>query len=128
MGDMETVRAFYERAAQGDLDGIAALLAPDVDWCQTPGWPDADRFRSPSEVLAGVFGKLHDEWDGFKGVPSEFLDAGEAIVVLGAYSGTCKATGRSFEAPFAHVFRVRDGVVAEMTQYADTKLVHDAWR
>jgi ketosteroid isomerase-like protein len=97
-------------------------------WRQTPGFPHAETYRTPDEVLSGVFGRLREEWDGFKGVPEDFMDAGEQIVVTGTYSGTSKATGRSFEAPFAHVFTVRDGAIVELRQYADTKLVHDAWR
>jgi ketosteroid isomerase-like protein len=75
-----------------------------------------------------VFARVGAEWDHFKGVPEEFLTDGEKVVVLGRYSGTSKATGRSFEAPFAHVFTVRDDAIVDMRQYADTTLVHDAWK
>jgi ketosteroid isomerase-like protein len=128
MTNLETVQGFYAGAAAGDPEQIRSVLAPRISWHQTPGFPNAETFHTPDEVLAGVFGRLHDEWDGFKGVPAEFIDAGDRIVVLGAYSGTSKATGRSFEAPFAHVFTVRDGAIVDMRQYTDTKLVHDAWR
>jgi ketosteroid isomerase-like protein len=128
MSDLETVQGFYAGAAAGDLERIRSLLAPQLTWRQAPGFPNADTFHTPDEVLAGVFGRLHEEWDGFKGVPEQFIDAGDRVVVLGAYSGTSKATGRSFEAPFAHVFTVRDGAIVDMRQYTDTKLVHDAWR
>jgi ketosteroid isomerase-like protein len=128
MTNLETVQTFYAGAAAGDLERIRSILAPELAWRQTPGFPNAQTFRSPDEVLSGVFGRLHEEWDGFKGVPEEFIDGGERIVVLGTYSGTSRATGRSFEAPFAHVFTVADGAIVEMRQYADSKLVHDAWR
>jgi len=128
MSNLEIVQGFYAGAAAGDMDRIRSILAPELSWRQTPGWPDAGHFRTPDEVVSGVFGKLAGEWDDFKGVPAEFICDGDRVVVLGTYSGTSKATGRSFEAPFAHVFRVRDGVIVEMRQYADTKLVHDAWR
>jgi ketosteroid isomerase-like protein len=128
MSPLDAVQAFYSSAAAGDLDGLRSIMAPELSWRQTPGWPEAGHFRTPDEVLAGVFGRLHEQWDGFKGVPAEFLVDGDKVVVLGTYSATSRQTGRSFEAPFAHVFRVSDGAIVDMQQYADTKLVHDAWR
>lgn len=53
-------------------------------------------------------------------------DGGETVVVLGRYSGTCKATGRAFRAPFAHVRTVRDGRAVRYVQYTDTLLAHRA--
>lgn len=128
MGNLETVQRFYSGAAAGDLDAIRAILAPKLIWSQTPGFPNATTFHTPDEVLDGVFGRLGAEWSGFKGVPHEFIDGDEQIVVLGTYSGTSKATGRSFEAPFAHVFTVDDDLIVQMRQYTDTALVHAAWK
>ena len=128
MTNLETVQTFYGSAATGDLDRMRSILAPELSWRQTPGWPDAGHFRTPDEIFSGVFERLGAEWDGFKGVPDEFVCEGEKVVVTGHYSGTSKETGRSFEAPFVHVFTVRDGAIVEMQQYADTKLVHDAWK
>jgi ketosteroid isomerase-like protein len=48
---------------------------------------------------------LAEEWGDFRPVPDEFVDGGDTIVALGRYSGTYKATGKLFEAPFAHVWR-----------------------
>jgi uncharacterized protein len=128
MTNLETVQAFYGSAATGDMERLRSILAPQLAWRQTPGWPLADTFHTPDEVLEGVFERLHAQWDGFKGVPQDFIVGDDRVVVLGTYSGTSRETGRSFEAPFAHVFTVRDGAIVAMTQYADTKLVHDAWR
>jgi uncharacterized protein len=128
MSNLETVQGFYAGAAAGDMQQIRSVLAPRLTWQQTPGFPNASTFHTPDEVLAGVFETLHEEWDGFKGVPEEFIDGGDRIVVLGTYSGTSRATGRAFAAPFAHVFTVDDGVITVMRQFTDTALVHAAWK
>lgn len=52
--------------------------------------------------MSGVIMRLGTEWDTFAAVPSEFIDGGDTIVVPGQYSGTYKATGKSFTADFAH--------------------------
>lgn len=58
-------------------------------------------------VLQGVFMRLGTEWEGFSAVPDEFIDGGDAVVVLGKYSGKYKATGKSFRAGFAHVWKIQ---------------------
>jgi uncharacterized protein len=77
-------------------------------------------------VLEGVFMRLGSEWDRFAVVPDEFIDAADTIDVLGQYSGTYKATGKSFEANFAHVWTIREGKAVRFVQYVDTLLVHRA--
>ena len=88
MSNIETVRRFYSGAAAGDLDAIRSILAPRLIWSQTPGFPNAQTFHTPDEVMEGVFGTLGDEWTGFKGVPHEFIDGGDAIVQMREYTGT----------------------------------------
>ncbi|WP_199320665.1 nuclear transport factor 2 family protein [Leptolyngbya sp. FACHB-261] len=62
----------------------------------------------------------------FRRPQTSSVDGGETIVVLGHYSGTYKATGKSFRAPFAHVWKVRDGRAIRYVQYTDTLLVQQA--
>ncbi len=39
-----------------------------------------------------------------------------------------KATGRSYETDWVHVFTLREGAVAEFREYADTAAVAEAFR
>ncbi len=70
--------------------------------------------------------KLATEWNDFKAEPDEFLDAGERIVALGNYSGSYKATVKSMNVPFAHVWTLRDGKIVKFVQYTDTLKVSEA--
>ncbi len=53
--------------------------------------------------------RLGTEWEGFAAIPDEFIDAGDTVVVLGTYSGRYRSTGKSFQANFAHVWKIRTG-------------------
>ena len=64
--------------------------------------------------------KIGGEWDDFAAVPSEFVADGATVVALGEYSGTYKATGKSFNAPFAHVWKFDGEKVISFHQYTDT--------
>nr|WP_240900992.1 nuclear transport factor 2 family protein [Thioalkalivibrio sp. XN8] len=115
-------RGVYQAFAAGDIPAVLGVFAPDIHWTEAAGGPYGGVSIGPDAVLAGVFMKLGAEWDRFAAVPQEFVQDGSTVVALGEYSGTCKATGKHFRAPFAHVWRFGDGKVASFHQYTDTAL------
>src|SRR3712207_5696579 len=109
-GNAQLIRDLYDAFARGDVPAVLGALADDIAWTEADGFPYAGTYRGPQAVLEGIFMRLGGEWDGYRVVPEEIIDGGgERVVSLGTYSGTYKATGRAFQAPFAHVWRVRDG-------------------
>ena len=120
--NVDLIRAVYDALAAGDVPGILARLSPDVVWNEAENFPYADGnpYRGHDSILTGVFGRLGAEWEGFEVITQELLDAGDAVVVLGRYRGTCKATGRALDAQLAHVWRVADGKAVRFQQYTDT--------
>jgi ketosteroid isomerase-like protein len=110
----------YEAFAAGDIHGVLAVLSPDVHWTEAEGGPYGGVFAGPAAVLENVFMKIGAEWDGYAAVPREFVADGATVVALGEYSGTYKATGKGFKAPFAHVWKLRDGKALSFQQYTDT--------
>lgn len=126
MSNGEAVRGVYEAFAKGDIQTVLDFLSPDVRWTEAEGFPYGGTYTGPDAVLRGVFMRLGTEWDGFSAVPDEFVDGGDTVVALGTYGGTYKATGKSFRADFAHVWKVREGKAVGFTQYVDTLLVQRA--
>lgn len=122
----EIIKAHYAASDRGDIDGMLAPLAPDVRWTEMAGFPYAGTYVGPEEVRRGVFERLGAEWDGYTAAITELVDGGDTIVGLGTYSGTNRATGRSFEARVAHVWRLADGRVVAFEQFTDTARVRDA--
>lgn len=120
------MRASYEASARGDVDGILADLAPDAPWTEMDGFPCAGTYRGPAEVMRHVFRRLGEEWEGYQAVPDRYVDGGDAVVVIGHYSGTYRATGKSMRVRFAHVWTVRDGRIVAFEQFTDTLRVADA--
>jgi uncharacterized protein len=126
MTNLEAIQGVYAAFAKGDIAGVLGVLSPDIAWTEAEGFPYGGTYHGPDAVLDGVFMRIGSEWDGFAAIPDEFIDAGETIVVLGKYSGTYKTTGKSFQANFAHVWKLRDGKSSNFQQYTDTLLVHKA--
>lgn len=126
MTNLDAVKAVYKAFATGDIPTVLGTLSPDIAWTEAEGFPYGGTYHGPRGVLEGVFMRLGSEWEGFAAVPEEFIDGGDTIVALGKYSGKYKATGKSFQANFAHVWNMQDGKAARFTQYVDTLLVHRA--
>ncbi len=124
--NLDRIRALYHAFGQGDIPTVLGMMHPDIVWREAEGFPYGGTYHGPEAVLEHVFKKLGTEWEGFRATPSEFIDGGEAVVVLGTYTGTYRASGGALEVPFAHVWKLRDGRVTAFTQYTDTLLVHRA--
>ena len=117
-----TVRAMYEAFARGDVPTIIAALDPQVEWWEAESfiYDDGNPYVGPQAVLAGVFMRLAQQWDGFAVSPKEILDAGDTIIGHGYYSGTYKENGASVRAQFAHFFTFSNGKIVKFQQYTDT--------
>jgi len=93
---------------------------------EAAGFPYAGTYVGADAVLQGVFMRIGQDWDGFAAVPSEYVTEGDTVVAIGEYSGRNKITGRSFVAPFVHVWKLRDGKAVRFVQHVDTVLVQRA--
>ena len=118
--NLDVVGGVYQAFSVGDIPEVLAALSPGVQWTEAAGGPYGGVSIGPDAVLENVFMKIGGEWDGFSAVPSEFVADGSTIVALGQYSGTYKATGKSFKAPFAHVWKFENGKVVSFHQHTDT--------
>jgi uncharacterized protein len=124
----DLVRDAYANIAGGDIAGLLGKFDPRIEWTEAEGFPYAGTYTGPDAVLTGVFARLGSEWEGFRAVPSEFIDGGDHVVALGRYGGTYKATQKSFEAAFAHVWTLHEGKAVRFRQYVDSALVQEALR
>jgi hypothetical protein len=117
---LKKVQSLYAAFAIGDIPTVLGGLAPDIRWTEAEGGPYGGVSIGPDAVLQNVFMKIGGEWDGYAAVPREFVASGDTVVALGEYSGTYKATGKSFKAPFAHVWKFQGGKAVSFQQYTDT--------
>jgi hypothetical protein len=120
--NIDLIQSMYDAFARGDGPSALAALDPAIVWNEAENFPYADRnpYIGPLAVAEGIFGRVATEWDGFRVNVAEILDAGDTVVALGRYTGKYKASGATLDAQFAHVWRVQNGKVIGLQQYADT--------
>jgi ketosteroid isomerase-like protein len=121
--DIETLKAGYDAFARQDMEAVMAAFHDDIEWVQPDSLPTGGRYRGRDEVM-GFFGRLSEIWEQLSVEPTEFLDAGDAIVAIVRLRGRARAG--SFDGDAAHVWRMRDGRAAAFTEYIDTARVLEA--
>ena len=125
--NVEIVKDAYAAFGRGDIQGLLALLAEDVEWISPGGSPPpAGTYRGPAAV-AGFFQKLSEtvEFSSFE--PREFVADGDRVLVVGFDGGRVKATNRTFEKPWVKAFTVRNGKVINVREYTDTLALAQAF-
>ena len=115
--NIAVVQRLYE--ARGDPEIIRQVLAPDVRWEVVEGFPYSDVYLGLNGV-SDFFTRLFSDFEDWRTEPSDFFETGDHVIAIGAYSAKAKATGKTFKARFAHVWTMRNGVIARLQQVADT--------
>jgi ketosteroid isomerase-like protein len=120
--NVDLIRGIYDGFAAGDVGAVLGAMSPDIVWNEAENFPYADGnpYVGPQAIAEGVFARCIGEWDGFAVSVEEILDAGDTIVALGRYGGSCKATGKAMNPQLAHVWRVAGGKAVAFQQYVDT--------
>jgi ketosteroid isomerase-like protein len=119
----DIVRGVYEAFKRGDGAAVLATFDPGIEWREAESFLYADRnpYIGPQAVAEGVFQRIGHDIENFAIVTEHFVDGTDTVVVEGRYKGKMKATGKSIDAQFAHVWGVRDGRIVRFQQYTDTK-------
>ena len=122
----EIIEAHYAGFARGDVNAVMAPLADDIVWTEAAGFPLAGTYVGSAAVAEKVFAPLQQEWEGFAFVPDEVLDAGDAVIAVGTYTGVYAPTGRAFRARVVHLWRLRDGKAVRFEQVSDSAVIRAA--
>ena len=127
--NLDVVRNIYAAFGRGDLDGILALLDPQVSW-RTPGPPDLPTagLRHGIAAVREFFGVLLTALDIQDFQPTDFLAQGDKVVVLGTSREGPRGSGRLVDFRWVHVFTIRDGRIAAFEEPADVSALVDEFR
>lgn len=118
MSNVDTARAAYEAFGRGDLAALQDDFAEDAVWVTSDELPLGGETRGRDAIM-GNFAQIPNYWTSFSVEPSEFIDGGDTVVVLGTQRAGNDSG--SFESPFAHVMKFdADGKVVRGEFYADS--------
>ncbi|MFC7734934.1 nuclear transport factor 2 family protein [Roseomonas sp. GCM10028921] len=100
--------------------GDHSLLAEDVSWRVSPGYPvPRTVWRGRAEVEEGFFPVLRRHFPHWRIEVESFAPLADGrLLASGAYDARDTA-GRAGRVPFLHVWTVRDGIIAGVEAVAD---------
>ncbi|MEX0875611.1 MAG: nuclear transport factor 2 family protein [Actinomycetota bacterium] len=118
----DVVRRIYDGFARGDVAAVLGAFDAEIEWREAEGfhYAEGNPYIGPDAVASGVFQRLMSDLPLFEVFTERFIDGGNTVVVEGRYSGKTKR-GRLIDAPFAHVWELRDAKVVRFQQYTDTR-------
>lgn len=119
----EAIRAHYTGSDAGDLQAMMAPITSRTAWTEMAGFPYAGTYVGTDAIIAGVFKRIGEEWDGYTLALEKLVDGGATIVGIGTYSGVYRKTGKPMSARVVHVWEMEDGKALSFEQFTDTKLV-----
>lgn len=122
-----TITAMYEAFGRGDVPFVLERIAPEVEWIETEAQsiPAHGRFVTPQEVLDNVFAKIPEHFETFELRPELWIEKDDDVVVTGRVVARTRS-GQDLDAPYAHVFSLRDGKVTRNDNFHDTALWAEA--
>jgi uncharacterized protein len=117
--NVEIVKDFFAAMGRGDVKGLLALSAEDIQWI-IPGedWPLAGTYRGHAG-LADLLQK--SEMLETSTEPLEFVVQGDRVLVVGFASGRIIATKKTFKDDWVFSITVQNGKLTNIREYIDTQ-------
>jgi uncharacterized protein len=123
MKPIDVIRKIYRDFAAGDAAAILATFADDIEFKLAEHHPyrgTAAAWRGKQAVAQSFFAVAGPEWEGWTIGVEQTIEAADAVVVEGRYTGLYKPTKRRMDIEVCHVWRFRGEHVASFHQYVDT--------
>ena len=128
MSNADLIKHVYDKFMQGDAQSVLAAFDDDIEFRLSeshPYQPSGQAWKGKDAVMRHFFMRAGAEWDNWRIGIRDIVEAADAVVVEGRYTGMYKPTGKRMDAQVCHVWKVRNGKVKSFHQYVDTAALHD---
>lgn len=124
----EIAQGIYAAFATGDIPTVLGAFSPEIVWTEfnSPGMPWGGDYHGPDAIVQSIFMKIPALFDDFQVIPEDYLESGDKVITLGQIKVKAKGTGKSFEAPFAHLATFKEGKITRMQIFEDSGWIINA--
>ena len=120
---MEIVRRIYEGWSRGDYSN-AEFFHEDIEFDMVD-WPHPAKSRGVA-AMAETWRTTLGAWEGFRSIPTEFLDYGRHVLVLNRIEARGRESGVAVSADTASVFTFESGKVVRLALQWDVEAARRA--
>jgi ketosteroid isomerase-like protein len=116
--NVEVVRRGFDAFAARDVEGLLALIDPDVTWAPAIA-PilGVEAMRGKDAARRFLFEDLFEGFDDFRAEPLAFEDLGDKVLVKSRYTGRGEGSGVEIDQVFMTIYVVRRGKIVSMRDY-----------
>ena len=118
-GNVNLVRTGYEAWNRSDLDGLLAMLAPDVEFLTTGLFVGQDHVYSGHDGFKKFWREFRGTWQSIHLTINELRDCDDRVVALVTFEARGRE-GLEMARKTGAVYTVRDGLVTRIEN-------HRAW-
>ena len=112
--NIQLVQKVYEKFMGADLPGLLSLVSEDSRWDHRgPEGVPINRLYEGRDDVANFLTELGESQEVQEFEPREFFADGDRVVAIGFHRFRVNATGKVWESDWAHLFTIRDNLVAE---------------
>ncbi|MCW5960900.1 MAG: nuclear transport factor 2 family protein [Pyrinomonadaceae bacterium] len=125
----EIVQEAYSKFGSGDIDGLIAHLADDVQW-ETPEVENSplSGVRSGKSAVRDFFQALLtiEEMTAFE--PNAFTAQGDKVVVEGTFTAKVLSTGKAYDSKWVHIFTLENEKITGFLEFFDNAAASKAFQ
>jgi ketosteroid isomerase-like protein len=120
------ITAIMEALARGERQPFGDAMADDFTWHMIGSTPWSGTFAGKADVRERILRPLFTQFaTQYTNTPKRILADGDFVVVE-CNGHVITKTGKPYCNTYCYVIRMRDGKMAELTEYFDTELVSTA--
>ena len=117
--NVEVIRRGYDAFARGDVPGLLALMAEDIEIDQRGALPPNEQYFGHAGTLKWL-GDLAALWEDMAIQPLDYHGGHRSLVIVNAqFSARQRSTGEMVEASASHIFHLADGKISLLRIYQD---------
>lgn len=113
----------FAETAKGNGRPFVQALADEVSWTIIGSTAWSKTYRGKQAVLAELLGPLNAQLADGNRITAHRLIAEDDCVVVEARGHNVTKAGDPYQNSYCWIFRLADGQVVELTEYADTALI-----
>ena len=128
MSNVNLIRHVYDWFMQGDAQSLLAAFDDEIEFRLSenhPYQPSGQAWIGKDAVTRHFLMRAGGEWENWRIAIRDIVDAADAVVVEGRYTGVYKPTGKRMDTQVCHVWKIKNGKVKSFHQYVDTAALHD---
>jgi ketosteroid isomerase-like protein len=112
-----SIEAINRRGLQAALEVVDEFCDPDAELRAVGRLPDLGRLLRGREAIKGYWAQFFGTFDNYHLDADEFIDAGDAVVVVARMTARGRGSGAEVSNPIVLMYGLRDGKITYLDAY-----------